>query len=70
MNANTIASKLIENSHHHNVDRQVSREVNAEIASVRACNPADDGTLTEAFTEDEMAAAVKQLKSEKVQGPD
>ena len=45
-------------------------EVNAEIASLRARNPADDGTLTEAFTEDEMAAAVKQLKSGKAQGTD
>ena len=55
MNANAIASELIENSHHHNVDRQVSREVNAEVVSLRAHNSADDGTFTEAFTEDIVA---------------
>ena len=70
MSSNAIASKLIENSHHHNVDRQVSREVNAKIASLRAHNPGDDGTLIEAFMEDEMDAAVKRLNSGKAQGPD
>ena len=70
MSANAIALKLIENGHHRNVDRQISREVNTEIVSLRACNPADDCTLIEAFTEDKMAAAVKRLKSGKAQGPD
>ena len=70
MSTIAIASKLIDNGHHHNVDAQVSRKVNAEIASLRACNLADGGTLTEVFTEDKMAAAVKRLKSGKAQGPD
>ena len=70
MSTIAIASKLIDNSRHHNVDAQVSREVNAEIVSLRACNLADGGTLTEVFTEDKMAAAVKRLKRGKAQGPD
>ena len=43
--------------------------MSAEIASLRACDPADDDPLiTIAVTEDEMAVALKQLMSRKVQG--
>ena len=70
VSTNAIASKLIENSLHCNVDREVSREINAEIANLRTCFPTDNSLFIKAFTKDEMAVAVKQLKSGKVQDPD
>ena len=70
VSANAIASKLIENGRHRNVDKQVGRDVNAEIATLRGSVTTGDKSLTETFTEAEMQAAVGHLKSGKVQGPD
>ena len=70
MSANAIASKLIENGRHRNVDKQVGRDVNAEIASLRGSVTTGDKSLTETFTDAEMLAAVSHLKSGKAQGPD
>ena len=70
MSANAIASKLIENGRHRNVDKQVGRDVNAEIATLRGSVTTGDKSLTETFTEAEIQAAVGHLKSGKAQGPD
>ena len=70
MSANAIASKLIENGRHRNVDKQVGRDVNAEIESLRGSVTTGDKSLTETFTDAEMLAAVSHLKSGKAQGPD
>ena len=59
MSTNVITFKLIENGHHCKLEGQVSREMNTKIASLRACDPANDYSPTEAFTENKMAAAVK-----------
>ena len=69
VSANSITSKLIENGRHRNVDKQVGRDVNAEIA-LRGSITTGDKSLTEYFTEAEMQAAVSHLKSGKAQGPD
>ena len=68
MSANAIASKLIENGRHRNVDKQVGRDVNAEIATLRGSVTTGDKSLTETFTEAEMQAAVGHLKSGQAQG--
>ena len=70
VSANAIASKLIENGRHRNVDKQVGRDVNAEIAALRGSVTTGDKSLTETYTEAEMQGAVGHLKSGKAQGPD
>ena len=67
---NSIASKLIENGRHRNVDKQVCRDVNAEIATLRGSVTTGDISLTVTFTEAEMLAAVSHLKNGRAQGPD
>ena len=70
VSANAIASKLIANGRHTNVDKQVSRDVNAEIARLRASATPVPGSLSEPFSAEETTAAVKLIKSGKAQGPD
>ena len=70
VSANAIASKLIANGRHTNVDKQVSRDVNAEIARLRASATPVLGSLSEPFSAEETTAAVKLIKSGKAQGPD
>ena len=70
VSAHASASKLIENGRHRNVDKQVGRDVNAEIATLRGSVTTRDKSLTETFTEAEMQAAVSHLKSGKAEGPD
>ena len=67
---NFIASKVIENGRHRNVDKQVGRDVNAEIATLRGSITTGDKSLTESFTETEMKAAISHLKNGKAQCPD
>ena len=52
------------------MDRQVSRQVNTEITSLRSTTSHGEKLLTQDLTEEEMAAAVKMLKSGKAQGPE
>ena len=70
VSANAIASKLIKNGRHRNVDKLVGSDVNAEIATLRGSGTTGDNSLTETFTEAEMLTAVSHLKSGKAQGPD
>ena len=70
VSANAIASKLIENGRLRNVDKQVARDVNAAIATLRRSITTGDKSLSESFTEAEMQAAVSHLKIGKAQGPD
>ena len=69
MNANAIASKLIENGSHRNVDKLVNRDVNVEIATLRLSVTTGDKSITETFTEAKMQAVVSHLKNGKAQGP-
>ena len=69
-NANAIASKLIENGRHRNVDKQVDRDVNAEIATLKGSVTSIGKSIKETFTEAEMLAAVSHLKSGQAQGPE
>ena len=70
VSANAIASKLIENGRHRNVNKQVARDVNAKIATLRGSVITGDKSFTESFTEAEMQAAVSHLKGGKAEGPD
>ena len=69
MSAYAIAAELVENGRHRNVDRQFSRgeygDSEPEIKNLPGRN-----SLTQDFTEEEMAAAIKMLKSVKAQGLD
>ena len=69
VSANAIASKVIENGCHRNVEKQAGRDVNAEIATPRGSVTTGDTSLTETFTEAEMQAAVSNLKTGKAQCP-
>ena len=57
MSANAIASKLIENGHNRNLDKQVLRDMNAEIATLRGSVTTGDKSLTETFTEAEIVVS-------------
>ena len=70
VSANAIASKLIENWRHRNIDKQVGRDVNAEIATLRRSVTTGDEPHTETFTEADMLAADSHLRNGKTESPD
>ena len=69
ISANAIASLLIENGRHRSKNKQISNEVNAEIAALRQ-QSLTDHPLKSAFTGLEILAAIGKLKCEKAQDPD
>ena len=68
VSVNAIASKLFEYERHRNADKQVGRDVNAEMSTLRGSVTTDDKSLMETFTEAEMLAGVSHLKNGKAQG--
>ena len=67
--ANSIAKQLLDNSRYDNVDKEHDRKVKQQCSTIWR-TPGADGHMSTFFSTSELKTAVKQLKSEKAQGPD
>ena len=67
--ANSIAEQLLENGRFKDADKDHNRHIKQETSKLWQA-PGVDGHLSSPFSPDEIASAIKHLKSGKAQGPD
>ena len=68
--ANVIASQLIRNGRYESIDLESSRLICQEVSDLWRVTPTSPVNISESFTSQEFAAALKHLKPGKVPGPD
>ena len=70
VSANAIASQLIRNGRYESIDRESSRLISQEVSDLWRATPTSPVNISEGFTSQEFAAALKHLKPGKAIGPD
>ena len=70
VSANAIASQLIRNGTYEGIDRESSRLISQEVSDLWKATPTSPVNVSESFTSQEFAAALKHLKPGKALGPD
>ena len=70
VSANAIVSQLIRNGRYKGIDRESSQLISQEVSDLWRATPTGPGNISESFTCQEFAAALKHLKPGKAPGPD
>ena len=70
VSANPIASQLIRNGRYKGIDRESSPLILQEVSDLWSATPPSTVNISESFTSQESAAALKHLKPGKASGPD
>ena len=68
--ANAIAFQLVRNGIYEGIDRDSSRFISQEVSDLWRATPTSSVNISESFTSQEFAAALKHLKPGKAPGPD
>ena len=70
VSADAIASQLIRNGRYEDIDRESSRLISQEVSDLWTALPTSPVNISESFSFQEFAAALKHLKPGKAPGPD
>ena len=70
VSANAIGSQLIRNGRYEGINRESSRLISQEVSDLWRATPTIPVNISESFTSQEFAAALKHLKPGKASGPD
>ena len=70
VSANAIASQLIKNGKYEGIERESSPLISQEVSDLWRATPTSPVNISESFTSQEFAAALKHLKPGKAPGPD